>query len=332
MNRRASIGKFFKKITQKGILHTLFRNQNSHNGLFISGLANQSNTFDERMIIEETSKNPIAMRCIKLISENISRIPLETKLPNIQTNLSELIEIIVMNLLLFGNCFLEIQQNSRNEYIFVPLNTTNVQLFHNNDTIVEIQYEHNLKKIYKPVNSIIHIKNYNPFNLWYGYSITQSVFEHIKQYNYLCYYMVNLAKHGGMLSGVLSCKNNISSSTLEILQKQIDILYKKMSSTGTIMVLEGGEYEWKNIGLSPKDLEIAKNLNDSACAIARAYGVPMAMIGLHNTEYSAKNYKEIRNCFWQETINPFAAKVFDQLSNQISQKLRGNFFITPSKV
>ena len=68
------------------------------------------------------------------------------------------------------------------------------------------------------------------------------------------------------------------------------------------MIFEG-ECEWREMGLSPKDLDFIAGKNLSAREIAQAFGVPPMLVGVPGDATFA-NYREARFHLWEDTIMP----------------------------
>ena len=81
------------------------------------------------------------------------------------------------------------------------------------------------------------------------------------------------------------------------------------------MILEG-DFEWHEMGLSPKDLDFIEGKNVSAREIAQAYGVPPMLVGIVGDATFA-NYKEARMHLWEDVILP----LLDYLTSEFSMWL-----------
>ena len=64
-----------------------------------------------------------------------------------------------------------------------------------------------------------------------------------------------------------------------------------------------GDFEWKEMGLSPKDLDFIEGKNLSAREISQAFGVPPMLAGVPGDATFA-NYREARFHLWEDTILP----------------------------
>jgi HK97 family phage portal protein len=133
----------------------------------------------------------------------------------------------------------------------------------------------------------------------------------------------NLAilQNGGRPSGCLMVKNgteNMTDEQREQLRADVQNSYAGSANAGRIMVLEGS-FEWKEIGLSPKDLDFDGGKNMASREIAQAFGVPPMLLGIRGDTTFA-NYKEARLHLWEDTILPLAELIRLEFSNWISQR------------
>jgi HK97 family phage portal protein len=79
-----------------------------------------------------------------------------------------------------------------------------------------------------------------------------------------------------------------------------------------MMILEG-EFDWKEMGLSPKDLDFLEGKNTSAREISQAFGVPPMLVGI-NGDATFANYKEARFHLWEDTIIPLLELILGEFN------------------
>ncbi|GHS94695.1 portal protein [Alphaproteobacteria bacterium] len=156
-------------------------------------------------------------------------------------------------------------------------------------------------------SSLLHIKTFHPLNDWYGMSPIEAAARAIDQHNAVGEHNLSILQNGGRPSGALLIRPSTGGGTLtqeqrESLRQDIRALYGGTENAGRIMVLEGN-CEWKEMGLSPKDLDFKAGKNISAREIAQAFGVPPILVGL-TEEATFSNYKEARLNFWEDTLLP----------------------------
>ena len=127
---------------------------------------------------------------------------------------------------------------------------------------------------------------------------------------------VGLLQNGARPSGALISQHPLPDDEFERLQEQINSKYVGAHNVGRPMILEGG-LDWKEMGLSPQDMNWLEGARLSARELAIVLGVPPEMIGdSANKTYS--NYQEARKAFYQETVLPKMDFIRDELNNWLT--------------
>jgi HK97 family phage portal protein len=129
----------------------------------------------------------------------------------------------------------------------------------------------------------------------------------IDQHNAVAGHNLALLQNGGRPSGGLILRpaphsGRLSEDQRHALRQGLQDLYTGPKNAGQILILEG-DYEWREMGLSPKDLDFIEGKNLSAREIAQSYGVPPMLVGVPGDATFA-NYKEARFHLWEDTIIP----------------------------
>ena len=78
------------------------------------------------------------------------------------------------------------------------------------------------------------------------------------------------------------------------------------------MLLEG-DFDWKEMGLSPKDMDFINLKHMSATDIALCFGVPSQLVGVPDAQTYA-NVAEARLALYEETIIPHLKLVESDLN------------------
>lgn len=154
---------------------------------------------------------------------------------------------------------------------------------------------------------VIHLKFFHPLNDYYGMSPLEAASSAVDQHNAVSHHNLSLLQNGGRPSGALLIKPGSLGYTLtqeqrESLRADLQTSYEGAQNAGRVLMLEG-DVEWKELGLSPKDLDFASGKNISAREIAQAFGVPPMLVGVPGDATFA-NYKEARYHLWEDTILP----------------------------
>ncbi|MDR1034782.1 MAG: phage portal protein [Holosporales bacterium] len=162
-------------------------------------------------------------------------------------------------------------------------------------------------------SDILHIKLFNPVDDWYGMSPVEAVLGSISQHNAIAQQNIAFLHNGGRPSGALMYNSSLDHQKRNDLKNDLRNLYEGGRNAGKILLLEGN-FEWKEMGLSPKDLDFISGKELAAKEIAMAFGVPPILIGsMADATYA--NYKEARYNFWEETILPILNLMTGELSN-----------------
>jgi HK97 family phage portal protein len=93
-------------------------------------------------------------------------------------------------------------------------------------------------------------------------------------------------------------------------------LYQGSANAGRPLILEGG-LDWREMSLSPKDMDWLSGRNSAARDIALAFGVPSQLVGIPDAQTYA-NMEQARLAFYEETILPQIAKTTAALDRWLS--------------
>jgi hypothetical protein len=74
----------------------------------------------------------------------------------------------------------------------------------------------------------------------------------------------------------------------------------------------GGNVDWQEMGISPRDMDFGKSKDDAARDICTSFGVPHLLIVPGSSTYS--NMAEAKLDLWEETILPLLDKTVDALN------------------
>lgn len=166
---------------------------------------------------------------------------------------------------------------------------------------------------------ILHLKEFHPLDDWYGLSPMEAAAYSIDQHNQCSAWNQGLLQNGARPSGALMVKasegqpGNLSESQYARLKQQLDEQFSGAANAGRPLLLEGG-LEWKEMSLSPKDMDFISIKHSSARDIALAFGVPPQLLGIPG-DNTYSNLAEARLALWEQTILPLLEHVTDALNN-----------------
>jgi len=163
--------------------------------------------------------------------------------------------------------------------------------------------------VVKNRSDILHMKTFNPLDNWYGMSPIEAAMYSVDQHNESGKWNLSLLQNRATPSGAFTVKadstnplGSIPDTNFNNLQQQIREDIAGAQNAGRILILEGG-LDWKEMGLSPKEMDWIEGRNMSARDIALSFNVPPILLHIPgDSTYS--NVKEARLAFTQETILP----------------------------
>ncbi|MCS6302359.1 MAG: phage portal protein [Nitrospira sp.] len=240
--------------------------------------------------------------------------------PNPMQGGGRFFETMTGHLMISGNAYIErvgpgtgqgrIGQAPRELYALRPDRMTVVP---GDQTNLVARYEYRAGGAIVPIPTplILHEKLFDPLDDWYGLSPLQVLAKAVDTDNIAIAWNYTLIKKGARPSGGLVVPQNLNDTQYARLQKQIDEQTGD-EMAGHPMLLEGG-MEWKEMGLSPRDMDWIESRKMTKHDIAMAYGVMAELIGLKDATY--ENRREARRAFYSETVLPLADFLRDDLSN-----------------
>jgi HK97 family phage portal protein len=291
-------------------------------------------------------RNVIVYRCVNLIASSASHVPwmvkknrgstLEIldqhpaynllKRPNPEKAGADFFSEVIASKLLFGNSYI-LSSSPTNmppiEIYLLPSSSTEI-ILNQNYPVAYRYYSNKGEKIYNidpisRVSKILHIKNYHPNNQHYGLPCLTPASMPIDLHMESGKWNSALLKNGARPSGALIVKDNNGYLNEEQFERLKDQLYEKFTgsaNSGKPLLLEGG-LDWKEMSISPKDMDFIESKNTASREIALAFGVPPQLLGI-NGDNTYSNMQEARLGLWEETLIPLLDKLSDSLSNWLS--------------
>jgi len=302
----------------------------------------------EKFADEAYVKNVVAYRCISMISQSAASVPLKLShgfgedrielkdhpvlrvisKPNPCCSGKEFFEKIYAYRMISGNAFLlSVRSQDGMPREIYALRPDRVSIVPGKDSIPS-SYQYAVGKDVRnfPVDKItgdsdiLHIKNFHPLNDWYGMSPIEAAAYSIDQHNQAGSWNQSLLQNGAKPSGALIVKANddgsggvLTDDQFTRIKDQVDTQYSGAANAGRPLLLEGG-MEWKEMSLSPKDMDFIESKNSSARDIALAFGVPPQLLGIPG-DNTYSNLVEARIALWEQTILPLVDNVANSLNN-----------------
>ena len=290
-------------------------------------------------------KNAIVYRCVNEISKGASAVPILLKngdeiveqhplidllnRPNPLQSYSEFFNSLFGYVLLSGNAYIlkvGAEQGAPKE--LHQLRPDRMVIKGSGNAIPD-RYEYVLngrvQKTYlidqvNGYSEVKHVKLWNPLDDYYGLSPMSAAAVEVDQFNMSSKHNVNLLQNGARPSGAVIFKPqddggfaaNLSESQRQQLLTDLNNRFSGAGNAGRPMLLEG-DFDWKEMGLTPKDMDFHRLKNMAATDIALCFGVPSQLVGVPDAQTYA-NVSEARLALYEETIIPHLRKIESDLN------------------
>ena len=309
---------------------------------------NSSKYTYQRLSQEGYQQNAIVYRCINEIANGAAAVkfkvfdgdtqienhPLEVLLnrPNPQMAGSEYFQALCSFLLLDGNAYalrsdvngrpVELHTLRPDRITITPSKTqipANYQYKVGGQVVAKYDVDQETG-----ASEVKHIKLWNPLDDYYGLSPISAAAVDIDQHNLAARHNVNLLNNGARPSGAIVFKPKddaglpvqLSEFQRQQLHTDLNARFAGPDNSGRAMLLEG-DFDWKEMGLTPKDMDFLELKNMSARDIALCFGVPSQLVGVPDAQTYA-NVQEARLALYEDTIVPLMMRMQSDLNEWLS--------------
>ena len=296
----------------------------------------------DRLAEEGYRKNVVAYRCVREVARACASVPwllyrgrqemdvhplLDLlRRPNPRQSGPELIEAAVGHLLLSGNAYLEVvrpdDDRPRELYALRP---DRMRVVPDVSGVPRAyRYEVEGRLVDWPVDpmtgasDVLHLRDFHPLDDWYGLSPIEAAAAAIDQHNAAAEHNAALLQNGARPSGVLVFRSDPGPDGIRRVEEALLERTQGPRQAGRPLVL-GGDVDWKEPGLSPKDMDFAESKAQAAREIAAAFGVPHLLVVSGEATFS--NRADARLELWKHTVIP----LLDRLSSALTTWLAPMF-------
>lgn len=181
---------------------------------------------------------------------------------------------------------------------------------------------------------ILHFKDFHPLNDWYGLSPIEAGAYSIDQHNAAGEHNAALLQNGARPCGAMVAKGGVNADEAKRVFQMLMDRYKSPQNAGTPMLLNG-DFDWKEMSMTPKELDFNNSTLAAARNIALAFGVPPMILGIPG-DNTYSNYQEARLALWEQTILPLFERLATTLNGWLAPRfgegliLKGNYDRLPA--
>lgn len=167
---------------------------------------------------------------------------------------------------------------------------------------------------------IMHLKDFNPLDDWYGMSRIEAAAYGIDRHNAASAHNKALLDNGARPSGALVFKpvkvseNEYAAAPQSMIDAARDRLQANNvgpAAAGKAMVFSG-DVTWEEMGISPKDMDFGEGKDDAARDICTALGVPHVLIVPGQSTFN--NVREAKLSLYEDTVLPLLDQFADGLN------------------
>jgi len=314
----------------------------------------------DRLADEGYMKNNIVHRCVKLIAQNAASVPwklyrveqgkktalLEHDLltllqkPNPMQGQAEFFENIFSYYLIAGNSYIEaVGPDGARPFELWSLRPDRMRILAGRNAVPHAyRYEVNGQYHDFKINDmtgdapILHLKSFHPLDDYYGASALEAAAYSIDQHNEASKWNTSLLQNAARPSGALiynpkdaSMSDRLTDEQRETLKTELEYYHQSADHAGSVMVLEGG-LDWRDMSLSPKDMDWLAGKDVSARDIAMAFHVPPQLVGVEGSMTYA-NFEQARLALYDDAILPLLKHVRDELNKWLTVKFDTNLML-----
>lgn len=276
---------------------------------------------------EGFSRNAVAYRCVRMIAEAAASAPLKVgpvghplarllARPNPEQTGVELMEAFFGHLQVAGNAYLEAAafEDAAPSELYV-LRPDRMSVIPGADGW-PVGWEHRAGSYVRrfsrdPISGeapVLHLKLFNPADDYYGLSPMEAAAYAIDIHNAGGAWNKALIDNAARPSGALvfSGDDRLSEEQFARIKQELETLHAGAMNAGRPLLLEGG-LEWRQLSLTPSDMDFIEARHGAARDIALAFGVPPMLLGIPG-DNTYSNYREANLAFWRQTVAPLAQK------------------------
>lgn len=303
--------------------------------------------------------NPVGFRCVKMIAGNAASVnwllhdksgklitdhPLLRLLsrPSPVNGGSALFEAFYSYLLLSGNGYLEsVGPDNKPPRELWALRSDRMRVVPGPQGIPQaFEYSTEGRKKTWRVNpvtgasEVLHVKEFNPLNDWYGMSRAEPAAYGIDRHNAASAHNKALLDNGARPSGALVLEPvkgsqghvNVPSDIIDAAEKQLEKNHRGPGNAGKPMILSG-LVKWLEMGLTPRDMDFNEGKDDAARDICIAWGVPHILIVKGSATYN--NIREAKLELYEDTVLPLMGLVVDEMNNWLTPRFGDGLTLSP---
>jgi HK97 family phage portal protein len=278
----------------------------------------------------------IDLRVVDESGEEVTNLELEAllKKPNAMQDMDGLLEEMVTNFLVAGECFTvgsgiseTSPQRGQKPVELWQLNPMLVTVTPSKDGVpASYVFEVGGRKTTFAVDrltafsAVNQTKLYNPSNYWRGLSPLSAAAISADIHNSGLRWNNGLLKNGARPSGALTYEGTPSPEYVRQLKEMIDGLYSGDSNSGRPLLLGGG-MKWMEMSKSSKDMDFIASVDNATKNISAVLGVPLPLVVTDASSFN--NMQTAQEMLYMNTVIPLLERMLNGLNMWLSDSFGG---------
>ncbi len=165
--------------------------------------------------------------------------------------------------------------------------------------------------------AVLHFHDFHPLDDWHGLSPLRAAAAAIDQFNAASAHNAALLQNGARPTGALLFRTDPGGEALGHAERVLAERFQSPRHAGKPLVL-GGDAEWLELGLSPRDMDFNAMLQTVSRNICGAFGVPHVLVLPGESTFA--NRQDARLELWEHTILPLMNRLCDALNNWLTPR------------
>ena len=295
-------------------------------------------------------RNAVAYRCVRYLAEAASAIPwllyegnkennghpllgLLTN-PHRGTDGQSFLEVLYGHLLLSGNAYLERVESLSGASELYLLRPDRVRIVADDGGWpIAMTYGVGAQKrtVQLEDGRGLHMKLFHPLDDHYGFAPLDAALMALDIHNAAGTWnkalLDNSARPSGALVYAPGETSHLTEEQFERLKRELEEGYTGAAKAGRPLLLEGG-LDWKQMGLSPRDMDFIAAKNTASRDIALAFGIPPMLLGIPGDNTYA-NYAEANRAFYRLAVIPMVARTAKAIGSWLAPAFGGDIRLEP---
>lgn len=237
---------------------------------------------------------------------------------------------LVMDFLLYGNGYLDINRNVKNEIIsLMHIPYKEVQIIDVNPVNKRYaEYQYSYWGMTNDFHEVLNLVR-NPYrDALNGIGVLEEGSITLDGATGLDEYSKNVINTGFNARGVIETEKVMSKPSRQSLTSMLKRFFSGGKNSGKILILDDG-MKFKGLSLSPADMNLLQQKSFTVEDIARLLKIPAYMLGASGSSMVYSNVEQTQLMFLQMTIDPILRLIEDTLNKYIlteDEKESGFFF------